>query len=211
MRQKLPPSLERRVLVKNGHCCCICQGDGCGKEVLIHHIDGNNSNNVESNLAVLCLIHASQADAGLRQGKLGAGKKLKPDSVRQYKKIWQRKRRTETLPLRAKKQLEILPEAGDGGWRYYTTDEFFGIRWRWRYGNDGGVYGLVSFCPACDYQVYAADASAYIVAPHISYRCEDCDRTLGEFEGTSEELENRVIRAIQKKIRTFTWPKPTKV
>jgi len=114
MRQKLPPSVERRVLVKNRHCCCICQNDGYGKEVLVHHIDGNNRNNVESNLAVLCLVHGSMADAGLKQGKLGAGKKLKPDAVRQYKRIWQRKidlerqHRKETLPLRAKKQLEVL-------------------------------------------------------------------------------------------------------
>jgi hypothetical protein len=57
--------------------------------VEIHHIDGKNSNNIESNLAVLCLIHASQADAGLKRGKLGSGKKLKPDAVRQYKKIWE--------------------------------------------------------------------------------------------------------------------------
>jgi hypothetical protein len=114
MRQKLPHSLERLVLVNNRHCCCVCQGDGYGKEILIHHIDGNNSNNIESNLAVLCLVHASMADAGLRQGKLGAGKKLKPDSIKQYKAIWQRKikleaqRRRETIPLRAKNQLEIL-------------------------------------------------------------------------------------------------------
>ncbi len=114
MRPKLPSSIERRVLLQNRHCCCVCQVDGHGKEVLIHHIDGNNRNNVESNLAVLCLVHASMADAGLKHGKLGSGKKLKPDSVRQYKKIWQKKadlasqHRIETLTLRAKKQLEIL-------------------------------------------------------------------------------------------------------
>jgi hypothetical protein len=114
MRPKLPSTLERSVLVSNKHCCCVCQGDGYGKEVLIHHIDGDNSNNIESNLAVLCLVHASMADAGLTKGKLGAGKKLKPDSVRQYKSIWQRKikleqqHRKEAISLRAKNQLEIL-------------------------------------------------------------------------------------------------------
>lgn len=91
MRRKLPSSLEKHVLVKNRHCCCICQSDGYGKDVIVHHIDGKNSNNVESNLAVLCLVHASQADAGLKKGKLGAGKKLKPDFVKQYKNIWERK------------------------------------------------------------------------------------------------------------------------
>lgn len=114
MRKKLPSSLERCVLVKNRHCCCICQSDGYGKDVLVHHIDGNNSNNVESNLAVLCLIHASQADAGLKKGKLGSGKKLKLDFVRQYKKIWEKKielglqHRKEILPKRDKRQLELL-------------------------------------------------------------------------------------------------------
>lgn len=111
MRKKLSPSLERRVLVKNRHCCCICQNDGYGREVLVHHIDGNNSNNVESNLAVLCFIHASQADACLTKGKLGSGKKLKPDAVKQYKKIWERKtelglqHRKENLPIREKNNL----------------------------------------------------------------------------------------------------------
>jgi hypothetical protein len=114
MRRKLPSSLERRVLVKNRHCCCICQSDGYGKDVLIHHIDGNNSHDIESNLAVLCLVHASQADAGLQKGKLGSGKKLKPEAVRQYKKMWEKKielglqYRREILPAREKKQLELL-------------------------------------------------------------------------------------------------------
>jgi hypothetical protein len=114
MRQKLPSSLERQVLVKNRHCCCICQNDGYGKDVLVHHIDGKNSHNVESNLAVLCLIHASQADAGLQKGKLGSGRKLKPEAVRQYKKMWERKielglqHRKEILPMRDKRQLELM-------------------------------------------------------------------------------------------------------
>jgi hypothetical protein len=114
MRQKLPASIERRILVENKHCCCICQNDGYGKDVLVHHIDGNNSNNVESNLAVLCLVHASQADAGLTKGKLGSGKKLKPDFVRQYKKAWEKRielglqHRKEVLSIRDKRQLELL-------------------------------------------------------------------------------------------------------
>jgi len=112
MRQKLPSSLERQLLVKNRHCCCICQNDGLGKEVEVHHIDGSNSNNIESNLAVLCLVHASQADAGLKKGKLGAGKKLKPDAVRQYKKIWER--RIE-LDLQHRKKTQRGSNMGDRG------------------------------------------------------------------------------------------------
>jgi hypothetical protein len=105
----------------------------------------------------------------------------------------------------------IFPEEDDRGWRSYTEDEFFGIRWRWRYGHDGGVYDLHSFCPVCDYQVYAANASAFRAVPRIAYRCEDCGgRTLAEFDGVPDELENRVIRSIQKKLRTSSWPKTPK-
>jgi hypothetical protein len=110
MRRKLPSSLERRVLVKNRHCCCICQNDGYGKEIEVHHIDGKNSNNVESNLAVLCLVHASQADAGLKKGKLGSGKKLKPDAVRQYKKTWERRLELE---LQHRNKPQIRPNMGN--------------------------------------------------------------------------------------------------
>lgn len=115
MRIQLPSTLEKRVLVKNRHCCCICQKDGYGKEVWIHHIDGNNSNNVLGNLAVLCVSpHASQADAGLVSGKVGSGKKLSPDEVREFKKIWERKIdeenkiKKQVLSLQSRKQIEIF-------------------------------------------------------------------------------------------------------
>jgi hypothetical protein len=114
MRKPLSPVLERKILVKNRHCCCICHKDGIGKEVWIHHIDGNNSNNVLSNLAVLCILHASQADAGLISGKLGAGKKLKPDEVREFKKNWETKIEQENniqkniVSIEKREQLEIL-------------------------------------------------------------------------------------------------------
>ena len=114
MRKKLPATLEKKILVKNRHCCCICQRDGIGQDVNTHHIDGNHNHNVESNLAVLCLIHASQADAGLKKGKLGSGKKLKPGEVKEYKKIWERKidlenkHKKQIIPLYRKKHLEAL-------------------------------------------------------------------------------------------------------
>jgi hypothetical protein len=116
MRKKLPKALERKLLVANKHCCCICQHDGIYKEVLIHHIDGDNSNNRTGNLAVLCLQHASMADAGLKKGKLGSGRKLTPAEVRDYKRHWERKvgvtRKISRgrFPLYQKKHLEILYE-----------------------------------------------------------------------------------------------------
>lgn len=90
-RKKLNSSTEQCILIKNRHCCCICQEMGIDKEVIIHHIDGNNRNNVISNLAVLCLVHASKADAGLHKGKLGSGRKLTPKYVLKYKDIWEKR------------------------------------------------------------------------------------------------------------------------
>jgi len=87
-------------------------------------------------------------------------------------------------------------------------DEFFGIRWCWSYGSDGAVVDLFSLCPACDYQVYPIDAGIYRAAPRIAFRCEDCGRNLGQFEGVPEQLESRVIRGIHKKLRANTWPRP---
>jgi hypothetical protein len=114
MRQKLPTTTERTLLIRNKHCCCICQKDGHGKEINVHHIDGNNSNNAVRNLAVLCLVHASQADAGLAKGKLGSGKKLKPDAVTEYKYQWEKRIQEESrvpkkqIPTFRKRQLGVF-------------------------------------------------------------------------------------------------------
>lgn len=59
MRKKLPKETEIEILIRNRNCCCICQDSGIGKEVIIHHINGNNSHNDITNLAVLCLTHSS--------------------------------------------------------------------------------------------------------------------------------------------------------
>lgn len=110
----LPVKLQRQILVKNKHCCCICQQDGYGKEVIIHHIDGNNNHNIITNLAVLCIIHASMADAGLNKGKLGSGKKLSQDEVKEFKRIWEIKIEEEgriqrdRVPVNKRKELETF-------------------------------------------------------------------------------------------------------
>ena len=114
MREKIPKSIEGKLLIKNRHCCCICRWRGIGKEINIHHIDGNNSNNDISNLSVLCLEHASMADAGLREGKLGSGKKLSPKEVKEFKAIWEKMNDVEiqeskiAIPKNEKRYLEIL-------------------------------------------------------------------------------------------------------
>ena len=87
----------------------------------------------------------------------------------------------------------------------YAEDVVLGIRWRWRYGSDGAIYQLVSFCPNCDYQIHPRDVAAYRAVDHIGYRCEDCGALVGDFQMSLDEIESRVTRHIQKNLRTGTW------
>ena len=55
----------------------------------------------------------------------------------------------------------------------YTTDEFFGLRWRWRwYGGD--VIGVKAFCSACDLQLQGYSPETGIIGMptnELIYRC----------------------------------------
>ena len=65
-----------------------------------------------------------------------------------------------------------VPSKEGSSFRAYVEDEFFGIRWRWRYGNDGAIYSLVSFCPRCDYQIGPQNISGFRAIDHLEYRCD---------------------------------------
>jgi hypothetical protein len=61
--------------------CCVC-GQG-GNNVQIHHIDDDPSNNEQSNLAVVCLQHHSEAHE-----RGGMDRKLTPALLRKYRLEW---------------------------------------------------------------------------------------------------------------------------
>jgi hypothetical protein len=90
-------------------------------------------------------------------------------------------------------------------WRNYKTDNFLGLRWRWSYFKDGGIYEMHTFCPNCDFQVYAEDASAYRAVDRISFHCDSCGQRLGEFNESYASLESKVKRLVQQKIRNGSW------
>jgi hypothetical protein len=85
----------------------------------------------------------------------------------------------------------------------YQTDIFYEIRWRWTYVG-GKIDRLVSFCPICDYQLIPKEAGAYAAAPRTLYECEDedCRSFAKVIDLPQEEIENRILRSIQKKLRT---------
>ena len=80
-RRAIPKSAEEETLFNADHTCCICRQKN--KDVQIHHIDGNTSNNHLDNLAVVCLDCHSRVS-----GTAGLGKCFKPGEVRRYKRAW---------------------------------------------------------------------------------------------------------------------------
>jgi hypothetical protein len=87
MSRKDPTVGQReRLLKKNARVCCVCKNRGLGTH--LHHIDGNNSNTIDDNLAVLCvkdhdLHHRPNAYSGVNHVELGAEK------IRAFKESWE--------------------------------------------------------------------------------------------------------------------------
>jgi hypothetical protein len=97
------------------------------------------------------------------------------------------------------------PPPQNPSWFAYTTDVLLGIRWRWRYSASGNIFDLASYCPACDFQIYAKRADAFRAAPRIAFSCECCGSHIADFDGLPEELENKTTRLIQKNLRSGEW------
>lgn len=71
-RKPVAPSVQASVLLQSRRRCCICYGlnrDTGLKAGQIAHLDHDNSNNGESNLAFLCFEHHDQYDSQTRQSK----------------------------------------------------------------------------------------------------------------------------------------------
>lgn len=89
-------------------------------------------------------------------------------------------------------------------WQSYTVDNFFGLRWRWRY-DGGSIEGLSTFCQHCDYQVFPRSASAYEAIDRIEFSCDSCHSHVGTFNESMWDLQSKVVRLIQQKIRSGSW------
>jgi hypothetical protein len=82
----------------------------------------------------------------------------------------------------------------------FTSAEFFGIKWRWKYGHHG-IHTIVSFCPVCDLQVHPQNASSYRAIDWVAFRCDEGHWQSQDFQCSYEELEDRVRRKIQQQLR----------
>lgn len=118
-RKTISTPVAEEVLFRSDHTCCICRRRE--RDVQVHHIDGNNSNNSPENLAVVCLVCHSRVTAGR-----GLGRTFTPGAVRRYKRSWEQQvfesRRVHRPVVRYRKELlsqidlifcQILASRGD--------------------------------------------------------------------------------------------------
>ncbi len=89
-RKRVSQATQDAVLLKSKRRCCICfglQGDIDLKPGQIAHLDKNNQNDAEENLAFLCLTHHDQYDSITRQSKNFTIGEVKHYRVRLYEKL----------------------------------------------------------------------------------------------------------------------------
>jgi hypothetical protein len=113
-RVEIPPDTAAEVLFLADRTCCVCRQRG--KPVQIHHIDGDSSNSVGDNLAVLCFdCHRETQIRG------GFDRKLDAAQVRLYKEDWnnrvEQKRGEEGCSTR------LESAGGDQTLRYFQVKE----------------------------------------------------------------------------------------
>jgi hypothetical protein len=81
----------------------------------------------------------------------------------------------------------------------FTTDTFFEMKWRWVY-EGRHIENLVPFCPKCDFQIIPK-RTGHRAASQVLYECDDCSSFVHVIDLPPEEIEDRIIRLIQKKLR----------
>jgi hypothetical protein len=86
----------------------------------------------------------------------------------------------------------------------YREDKIFGVRWRWSYPLTPHPNSVWGFCPTCDMQLVRAE-SGFHIAPTQRFFCENCQREIGIFEGTIEQVLSKVLRQVDLNIRNGNW------
>lgn len=97
----------------------------------------------------------------------------------------------------------------ESGWRAYTQDVFPGFDgavWRWQYSSvEGTVLRAAPFCPRCDMVLLLRYQGANYSGYHTTLVCENCRWESTEIEGSPDEIEDRVKRLINRKVRNGEW------
>jgi len=82
MRPSIKSEIADELLFRNDHTCCICRESR--KQVQIHHLNGDTSDNTFKNLVILCLdCH------GRVTGTEGLGRRFTGGEIKKYKEEWE--------------------------------------------------------------------------------------------------------------------------
>ena len=99
----------------------------------------------------------------------------------------------------------IAPDAPNP--RDFTELRFSEILWRWRYGYNGDVLILESFCSqqGCDMQIFPSSGVFLSPGNYASdYNCERCGHRVC-IKDSKQNIENRVILEIERLHRNGEW------
>lgn len=111
------------------------------------------------------------------------------------------------LALAALPSLALLAKLAFGrrsGVYDYTHDRFLGLTWRWGYRRFGRPDVPWAHCPVCDTAlIYNSEGDGGRMRTVLT--CETCDRAVLQHEGDAQYLAAKILRQIERKIRTGEW------
>lgn len=115
IRKSIPTELANQVLYDAHMTCCVCRVGQ--KNVQLHHIDSDPSNNIAINLAPLCLECHDKAHS-----KNAQTRNLTPELVRKYKTEWEKR----VSKIRDKAHELIVEQKDDLPFKYPETTNLYG-------------------------------------------------------------------------------------
>jgi hypothetical protein len=86
--------------------------------------------------------------------------------------------------------------------RIYTYDIFFGLIWRWKIDSNFQPHSISIFCPSCDMELLPRSLG---YGCSTFFHCDKCGHQSEPILMTPDNLDDWVIREIQRKIRTAEW------
>jgi hypothetical protein len=102
--------------------------------------------------------------------------------------------------------LDTLLGAKEPEVKDYRRDEFEGLIWYWSWNYFDAIDNLYCCCPTCELQLIGKlNYAGYPTSPQLDFFCESCRGRKAVIEGDHNQVEQRIQRLIQQKIRTGSW------
>lgn len=86
----------------------------------------------------------------------------------------------------------------------YTSDNFIGLRWRWSYAGSQ-LQGLKSYCPSCDCLIDPKAKESLYSLRETEFYCDLCNKSMHMTNEHPFELERKIYKFIDQKIRSGSW------